>query len=71
MKKTYAIEVDCANCANLIEEAAGKTEGVASAVVNFMTQKLTLEADDTEFDEVLNRVVEFTADAEPECEIIL
>ena len=71
MKKTYAIEVDCANCANLMEEAANKTEGVASAVVNFMTQKLTLEADDAEFDEVLDRVVEFTADAEPDCEIIL
>ena len=71
MKKTYQIEGDCANCANLMEEAAGKTEGVASAVVNFMTQKLTLEADDAEFDEVLNRVVEFTADAEPDCEIIL
>ena len=71
MKKTYAIEVDCANCANLMEEAAGKTEGVASAVVNFMTQKLTLEADEAEFDEVLDRVVEFTADAEPDCEIIL
>ena len=71
MKKTYAIEVDCANCANLIEDAARKTEGVANATVNFMTQKLTLEAADAEFDEVLNRVVEFTADAEPDCEIIL
>ena len=39
MKKTYSIEVDCANCANLMEEAAKKTPGVASAVVNFMTQK--------------------------------
>ena len=38
MKKTYQIEVDCANCANLMEEAANKTEGVASATVNFMTQ---------------------------------
>ena len=36
-----------------------------------MTQKLTLEADDAEFDEVLDRVVEFTADAEPDCEIVL
>ena len=71
MKKTYQIEVDCANCANLMEEAAKKTAGVQNAVVNFMTQKLTLEADDAEFDEVLNRVVEFTADAEPDCEIIL
>ena len=43
MKKTYAIEVDCANCANLMEEAAKKTEGVESAVVNFMTQKMIVE----------------------------
>ena len=40
MKKTYQIEVDCANCANLMEDAAKKTEGVADAVVNFMTQKM-------------------------------
>ena len=43
MKKTYAIEVDCANCANLMEEAANKTEGVASASVNFMMQKMSVE----------------------------
>ena len=43
MKKTYKIEVDCANCANLMEEAVKKTEGVKDAVVNFMTQKLIVE----------------------------
>ena len=43
MKKTYQIEVDCANCANLMEEAAKKTEGVQDAVVNFMTQKMIVE----------------------------
>ena len=43
MKKTYQIEVDCANCANLMEEAAKKTEGVANATVNFMTQKMIVE----------------------------
>lgn len=43
MKKTYKIEVDCANCANLCEEAAKKVEGVANAVVNFMTQKMIVE----------------------------
>ena len=43
MKKTYKIEVDCANCANLMEEAACKTQGVEKAVVNFMTQKMTVE----------------------------
>ena len=42
MKKTYKIEVDCANCANLMEDATRKTAGVASATVNFMTQKMTV-----------------------------
>ena len=43
MKKTYKIEVDCANCANLMEEATRKTPGVAAATVNFMTQKMNVE----------------------------
>ena len=43
MKKTYKIEVDCANCANLMEEAARKTPGVKAATVNFMTQKMIVE----------------------------
>ena len=43
MKKTYQIEVDCANCANLMENAAKKTDGVRNAVVNFMTQKMIVE----------------------------
>ena len=43
MKKTYKIEVDCANCANLMEDAAKKTAGVANATVNFMTQKMIVE----------------------------
>ena len=43
MKKTYKIEVDCANCANLMEDAARKTTGVQSATVNFMTQKMIVE----------------------------
>ena len=43
MKKNYQVEVDCANCANLMEEATKKTEGVADAVVNFMTQKMIVE----------------------------
>ena len=43
MKKTYPIEVDCANCANLMEQAAKKTDGVADATVNFMTQKMIVE----------------------------
>ena len=43
MKKTYKIEVDCANCANKMEEAARGTAGVQAATVNFMTQKLIVE----------------------------
>ena len=43
MKKTYKIEVDCANCANLMEDAVRKTDGVERAVVNFMAQKLIVE----------------------------
>ena len=45
MKKTYKIEVDCANCANKMEEAARKTSGVKNATVNFMTLKMTVEFD--------------------------
>ncbi len=43
MKRSYKIEVDCANCANLMEDATKKTAGVANAVVNFMTQKMIVE----------------------------
>ena len=46
MKKTYKIEVDCANCANLMEDAARRTAGVQTATVNFMTQKLIVEFQD-------------------------
>ena len=65
MKKQFKLdEIDCANCARKLQDELAKLEGVKSVSVNFMTQKLTLEADDAEFDEVLDRVVEFTADAE-------
>ena len=46
MKKTYKLEVDCANCANLMEDAAKKTAGVKTATVNFMTQKMIVEFED-------------------------
>ncbi|EOS62135.1 hypothetical protein C815_00026 [Firmicutes bacterium M10-2] len=47
MKKTYKVEVDCANCAAKIEDAISKIEGVNSARVNFMTQKLVIDTDDS------------------------
>ena len=71
MKKTYPIEVDCANCANLMEDAAKKTEGVADAVVNFMTQKMTVDAEDDKFDDIMKEVVSVCAKVEPDCKILM
>lgn len=72
MKKTYAIEVDCANCANLMEDAARKTEGVASATVNFMTQKMIVEfAEGSDPKCVMKNVLKACKKVEPDCEIAL
>ena len=63
MRKAFKLdEIDCANCARELQEGIAKLDGVESVSVNFMTQKLTLEADDAEFDEVLERVVAYTED---------
>jgi len=70
MKKIYELdEVDCANCARKMQEAAAKIEGVDSVTVNFFTQKMTLEAADDKFDSVLAEVVKVLAKVEPDCEI--
>lgn len=72
MKKTYKIEVDCANCANLMENEAKKTEGVAKAVVNFMTQKMIVEFEDgKEPKAVMKDVLKACKKVEPDCEIEL
>ena len=72
MKKTYAIEVDCANCANLMEEAANKTEGVASASVNFMMQKMSGEfAEGADEKKTMKAVLKACKKVEPDCEIEL
>ena len=72
MKKTYNIEVDCANCANLMEDAAKKTEGVADAVVNFMTQKMIVEfAEGSDPKAVMQSVLKACKKVEPDCEIEL
>ena len=72
MKKTYKIEVDCANCANLMEEAARKTDGVQAATVNFMTQKLIVEFQEgQEPGGVMEKVVKACKRVEPDCEIYL
>ena len=72
MKKTYRIEVDCANCANLMEEAARKTAGVQAATVNFMTQKMILEFEEgNQPADVMADVVKACKKVEPDCEIFL
>ncbi len=55
MKKTFKIEVDCANCAAKVEDAVNKIEGVEKAVVNFMTQKMTIEAPAEMMDEIVKK----------------
>ena len=63
MKKHFKlIDLDCANCAAKMEAAIKKLDGVHDATVSFMTQKLTLDADDTRFDEILNEVVKVCED---------
>ncbi len=70
MKKTYSIEVDCANCANKMEEAAKKTEGVKDAVVNFMTLKMKVEFEDgADVDKVMKNVLKNCKKVEDDCEI--
>lgn len=72
MKKTYKIEVDCANCANKMEQAAKKTPGVADAVVNFMTQKMTVGfAEGQDPAAVMKQVLKNCKKVEDDCEIYL
>ena len=72
MKATYKIEVDCANCANLMEAAANKTNGVKKAVVNFMTQKMTVEFEEgCEIAAVMQQVYKNCRKIEDDCVIYL
>ncbi|MBR0513479.1 MAG: cation transporter [Clostridia bacterium] len=72
MKKTYKIEVDCANCANKMEEAAKKAAGVADATVNFMTQKMIVVFEDgADAAAVMQDVVSRCKKVEEDCEIYL
>ncbi|MCD8381448.1 MAG: cation transporter [Clostridiales bacterium] len=72
MKKTYKIDVDCANCANKMEEAANRTPGVAKAVVNFMTLKMVVEFEDGQNPKsVMAQVLKNCKKVEDDCEIYL
>ena len=71
MKKTFKLdEVDCANCAARMERKINEIEGVLSASVSFMTQKLTIEADEGDFDRILKEAQKAISKIEPDCTII-
>jgi len=72
MKKTYKIDVDCANCANKMEEAARNTAGVKDATVSFMTQKMKVEFDEgADVASVMQDVLKNCKKVESDCEIFL
>ena len=72
MKKTYKIEVDCANCANKMEDAARNTAGVKEVTVNFMTQKMKVEFDEgADVDATMRKVLANCKKVESDCEIYL
>lgn len=72
MKKVFMLdELDCANCGLKMEDAIRKIDGVKNVSVSFMTQKLTLEADDEVFDKVLKEAAKVCRKIEPDCRIVM
>jgi len=72
VKKTYKIEVDCANCANKMEDAAKKVPGVADVTVNFMTQKMIVDfTEGADPASTMKQVVSACKKVEDDCEIYL
>ena len=71
MKKVFKLkDLDCANCAAKMERAIAKLDGVSSVTVNFMTQKLTLEADEAVFEQLVEAAAKAIAKVEPDYTII-
>lgn len=72
MTKTFQLEdLDCANCAAKMQEAILKLDGVTDAQVNFLTQKMTITADDASFDRIMKQVVKVCRRIEPDCTILM
>ncbi len=73
MKKKFdLIDLDCANCAQKMEDAINKLPGVVSATVSFLNQKMTIEAaEGVDFDALMKEVVKTCKKVEPDCEIVL
>ncbi len=71
MKKTFKlVDLDCANCAAKMETAIRKIDGVHDASVSFMTQKMTVDAEDEKFEAIMDQVVKVCRKVEPDCEIV-
>ena len=72
MKKTFSlIDLDCANCAAKMEQAIQKIDGVTSASVSFMTQKMTIEGEDALFDQIVSQAVKACKKVDPDCRVVL
>ena len=72
MKKRYKLtDLDCANCAAKMEAAIKKIDGVNDATVSFMAQKMTVDADDARFDDIMKEIVAVCKKVEPDCVINL
>lgn len=72
MKKTYKMrDLDCANCAAKMEDAIRKLDGVQDVSISFMTQKLTIRAEEDRLDEIMRQAVKVCKKVEPDCEIVL
>ena len=70
MKKTFKLEeLDCANCAAKMERAIREIDGVTQATVSFLTQKLTIEADEDQFERIMDQVAEVCRKVDPDCVI--
>ncbi len=72
MKKRFdMVDLDCANCAAKMEEAINKIEGVESATVSFMAQKLSIETAEEDFDKIMKQVVKAVKKVDADCEVVL
>ena len=72
MKKVFELQdLDCAHCAQKMQDAIAKIDGVTNVTVNFLSQKMTLEADDDKFDQVLKLAVKEISKVEPDCTVVL
>ena len=72
MKKTFQMEdLDCPNCAAKMEAAIKKLDGVNNATVNYIAQKMTVDAADDRFDEIVRLAVKEVKKVDPDCEVIL